>query len=139
MAYGNNPASREYEQTKLRSHFLECLSKEQIVQFPSKPIKPGKPKSEYIFAHVVCQLKLTHTCPSVPYARSGIKVNIFLMQYLEIQIVTGNALCVPKDGLNRQGYTYMYNSWVSVLHVFTVNFMPFIKNKIYLQFTNCAT
>ena len=48
LAYGNNPASREYEQTKLRSHFLECLSKEQIVPFPLKPIKPGKPKSEYI-------------------------------------------------------------------------------------------
>ena len=64
-------------------------------------------------------------------------VNIFLMQYLEIQIVTGNALYVPKDQLNHQGY--LYNSWVGVLHVFTVNFMPFIKNKIYLQFTNCAT
>ena len=66
-------------------------------------------------------------------------VNIFLMQYLETQIVTGNALCVPKDELNRQGYTYKYNSWVGVLHVFTVNFMPFIKNRIYLQFSNCAT
>ena len=44
LAYGNNPASREYEQTKLRSHFLECsLSKKQIVPFSSKPIKPGKP------------------------------------------------------------------------------------------------
>ena len=55
--------------------------------------------------------------------------------------MTGNALCVPKDELNRQGYTYMYkyNSWVGVLHVFTVNLMPFIKNKIYLQFTNRAT
>ena len=61
------------------------------------------------------------------------------MQYLEIQIVTGNVLCVPKDEMNRQGYTHMYNSRVGVLHVFTLNFMPFIKNKIYLQFTNCAT
>ena len=50
-----------------------------------------------------------------------------------------NALCVPKDEMNRQGYTHMYNSWVGVLHVCTLNFMPFIKNKIYLQFTNCAT
>ena len=53
--------------------------------------------------------------------------------------MTGNALCVSKDEMNRQGYTYMYNSWVGVLHVFTVNFMPFTKNRIYLQFTNCAT
>ena len=45
--------------------------------------------------------------------------------------MTGNALCVSKDELNRQEYTYMYNSWVGVLHVFTVNFMPFIKNRIY--------
>ena len=49
LAYGNNPASREYEQTKLQSHFLECLSKKKIVPFPSKPIKPGTPKSEYIY------------------------------------------------------------------------------------------
>ena len=53
--------------------------------------------------------------------------------------MTGNALCVPKDEMNRQGYTHMYNSWVGALHVCTLNFMPFIKNKIYLQFTNCAT
>ena len=115
----------EYEQTKLQSHFLECLSKEQIIPFPSKPIKPGKPKSEYIYIFCTCRMPAeadTH----VPYARSGITshVNIFLMQYLEIQIVTGNALCVPKDEMNRQGYTRMYNSWVDVLHVFTLNFMP---------------
>ena len=35
LAYGNNPASREYEQTKLQSHYLECLSKKKIVPFPS--------------------------------------------------------------------------------------------------------
>ena len=75
-----------------------------------------------------------------PYARSGITsaVNIFLMQYLVIQIVTGNALYVSKDQLNRPGYTYVYNS-CGVLHVFTVNIIPFIKNRIYSQFTNCAT
>ena len=56
LAYGNNPASREYEQTKLQSHFLECLSKKQIVQFPSEPIKPGKPKSEYIFIFCTCRM-----------------------------------------------------------------------------------
>ncbi|KAL5506569.1 hypothetical protein EMCRGX_G008241 [Ephydatia muelleri] len=106
VAYGNNPASHEYEQTKLRSHFLECLSKKQIVPFPSKPIKPCR--KAQIRAHVVCQLKLIYTWPSVPYARSGITspVNIFLMQYLEIQIVTGNALCVSKDELNRYNVLY---------------------------------
>ena len=101
---------RKYEQTKLRSHFLECLSKKQIVPFPSKPIKPGRPdQSTYTYsAHVVCQLKLIYTWPRVPYARNGITspMNIFQMQYLEIQIVTGrNALCVSKDELNRQGCT----------------------------------
>ena len=54
LAYGNNPASREYEQTKLWSHFLEYLSLKQIVPFPSKPIKPGKPKSEYIYIFCTC-------------------------------------------------------------------------------------
>lgn len=57
LAYGNNPASREYEQTKLQSHFLECLSNKQIVPFPSKPIKPGKPKSEYIYIFCTCRMR----------------------------------------------------------------------------------
>ena len=63
-------------------------------------------------------------------------VNIFLMQYFEIQIVTGNALCVSKDELNRQEYTYMYNSWVGVLHVFTCHLSRIGFTD--LQFTNCA-
>ena len=56
LAYADDPASREYEQTKLWSHFLECLSKELIVPFPSKPIKPGRPKSEYIYIFCTCRV-----------------------------------------------------------------------------------
>ena len=54
LAYGNNPASREYEQTKLRSYFLECLSTKQIVPFPSK--SPGRPKTEYIYVFCICRM-----------------------------------------------------------------------------------
>lgn len=56
LAFGNSPATLEYEQSKLRSHFLECLSKRHIVPFPSKPIKPGKPKSEYIYVFCTCRM-----------------------------------------------------------------------------------
>ena len=78
LAYGNNPACHEYEQTKLRLHFLEWLSRKQIAPF--------------------------------------------LMQYLAIQIVTGNAPCVSKDEMKRQGYSCtVHNSRVrvstGVLHV----------------------
>ena len=46
-------------------------------------------------AHVIADI----TWPGVPYTRSGITspVNTFLMQYLEIHILTGNALRVSKD------------------------------------------
>ena len=43
LAYGHNPAS-EYEQS-----YGHILSKKQIVP---KPIKPEKPKSEYIYIWV---------------------------------------------------------------------------------------
>ena len=51
--------------------------------------------------HVACQLKQINTWPNVLNAKSGITspVNIFLMQYLQIQIVTGNVACVSKDEL----------------------------------------
>ena len=115
LAYDKNPASREYELTvKLRLHILECVSKNTDCTISIKANKARKAQIRvhkvYIYsAHVVCQLKLIYTWPSVPYAKSGITspVNIFLMQ---IQIVTVNALCVSKDELNLQRYTYMYNN-----------------------------
>ncbi|KAL5460030.1 hypothetical protein EMCRGX_G033441 [Ephydatia muelleri] len=115
VVYGSNPASHQYGQTKLRLHFLECSSREQIAPFPSKSIKYGKPnQSTYIFsAHVECQLKQMSTWPNVPYLKSGITSpgNIFLMQYLKIQIVTGNAPCASKDELKGQGiFMHIHNS-----------------------------
>ena len=121
VVYGSNPASHQYGQTKLRLHFLECSSREQIAPFPSKSIKYEKPnQSTYIFsAHVECQLKQMSTWPNVPYSKSGITSpgNIFLMQYLKIQIVTGNAPCASKDELKGQGYscTYIIHEYESVL------------------------
>ena len=121
VAYGSNPASHQHGQTKLRLHFLECSSREQIAPFPSKSIKSGKPnQSTYIFsAHVECQLKQMSTWPNVPYSKSGITSpgNIFLMQYLKIHIVTGNAPCALKDEMKGQGYscTYIIHEYESVL------------------------
>ena len=124
---------------KVTVTFLKCLSKKTDCTISIKANKARKAQIR-VHIYILCQLKLIYIWPSVPYARSGITspVNIFLVHYLEIRMVTGNALCVSKDELNHQGYKCMYNSWVGVLHVFSVNFMPFIKNRIYLQFTNCA-
>ena len=49
LAYGNNPASREYEQTKLRSHFLECLSKKTDC---SISIETNKAREAQIRVHI---------------------------------------------------------------------------------------
>ena len=69
--------------------------------------------------HVACQLKQKNTWPNVPNAKSGITspVNIFLMQYLEIQIVTGNVACVSKD----EPINVQYESYKSVF--FTLKLM----------------
>ena len=57
--------------------------------------------------------------------------------------MTGNALYVSKDELNRQGYTYVYNAWVGVLHVFTVhklrNLTFVAQFMCIVRFTICAT
>ena len=100
---------------KVTVTFSCMLVKKQIVSFPSKPIMPGKPKSECIYIFCPCRIPAEADirmaqCPICKEWYHSRRVNICLMQYLETQIVTGNALCVSKDELNRQGYTYVYNA-----------------------------
>ena len=55
LAYGNDPASYRYDQTKLRSHFLECLEKEFLTPFPKQMVIPGRAKSEGISIYCSCR------------------------------------------------------------------------------------
>ena len=47
LAFGNAPASFQYEQGALRAHFLDCISNNKLVPFPKKIITYTRPKTGY--------------------------------------------------------------------------------------------
>lgn len=56
LAFGNDPASFKYDQTVLRTHFLDCIAKNELVPFPKDVIGYTKPKIEHIKIYCSCRL-----------------------------------------------------------------------------------
>ena len=84
-----------------------CL--EQIALFPSKSIKPGKPKSEYIYIFCACRMPAEAdehmaqcTISKEWYHKSCEHI---LDAVFRDQIETGNVPRASKDELKRQGYS----------------------------------
>jgi len=55
LVYGNEPASYKYDQTKLRQHYLNCLSKNVMTPFPKTPLHYKKPHMETIKIFCKCR------------------------------------------------------------------------------------
>ena len=56
LAHGCNPSKCEYNQDLLRTHFLKCLSQQNMTPFPSTAKQFEAPKTEYIEVFCTCRL-----------------------------------------------------------------------------------
>lgn len=56
LAFGNDPASFNYEQGALRTHFVNCISNDELVPFPKEVIGYTRPKTESINIYCSCRL-----------------------------------------------------------------------------------
>ena len=56
LAFGHNPASSAYCQEQMRRHFEQCIANKQLIPFPSKTVKSGRPRTEQLKIYCICRM-----------------------------------------------------------------------------------